>query len=247
MNVRPPASDGVPHLLVVEDEPSFSDALTVGFTREGFRVTVAADGAAALEEFRRDPPDIVLLDVMLPKLSGLDVCRIMRATSNVPIIMVTAKSEEVDAVVGLEVGADDYVTKPYRLRELVARVRANLRRTESRPQTSGDANGDFPDDVLKVRGVVVDHARHEVRVDGELVELTRKEFDVLALLLANAGRVVTRDTLIYRVWGDDYVGDTKTLDVHVKRLRAKIERGSGEPQRIGTVRGLGYKYEDPHG
>jgi two-component system response regulator RegX3 len=184
---------------------------------------------------------------MLPKLSGLDVCRIMRATSNVPIIMVTAKSEEVDAVVGLEVGADDYVTKPYRLRELVARVRANLRRTESRPQTSGDDNGDFPDEVLKVRGVVVDHARHEVRVDGELVELTRKEFDVLALLLANAGRVVTRDTLIYRVWGEDYVGDTKTLDVHVKRLRAKIERGTGEPQRIGTVRGLGYKYEDPNG
>jgi two-component system response regulator RegX3 len=243
MTVRPGAADGVPHLLVVEDEPSFSDALTVGFTREGFRVTVAADGAAALEEFRRDPPDIVLLDVMLPKLSGLDVCRIIRATSSVPIIMVTARSEEVDAVVGLEVGADDYVTKPYRLRELVARVRANLRRIESRPQ----GEGDLPVEVVRVRGVVVDHARHEVRVDGELVELTRKEFDVLALLLANAGRVVTRDTLINRVWGDDYVGDTKTLDVHVKRLRAKIERGSGEPQRIGTVRGLGYKYEDPNG
>ena len=243
MTVRPGVADGVPHLLVVEDEPSFSDALTVGFTREGFRVTVAADGAAALEEFRRDPPDIVLLDVMLPKLSGLDVCRIIRATSSVPIIMVTARSEEVDAVVGLEVGADDYVTKPYRLRELVARVRANLRRIESRPQ----GEGDLPVEVVRVRGVVVDHARHEVRVDGELVELTRKEFDVLALLLANAGRVVTRDTLINRVWGDDYVGDTKTLDVHVKRLRAKIERGSGEQQRIGTVRGLGYKYEDPNG
>ena len=243
MTVRPGVADGVPHLLVVEDEPSFSDALTVGFTREGFRVTVAADGAAALEEFRRDPPDIVLLDVMLPKLSGLDVCRIIRATSSVPIIMVTARSEEVDAVVGLEVGADDYVTKPYRLRELVARVRANLRRIESRPQ----GEGDLPVEVVRVRGVVIDHARHEVRVDGELVELTRKEFDVLALLLANAGRVVTRDTLINRVWGDDYVGDTKTLDVHVKRLRAKIERGSGEQQRIGTVRGLGYKYEDPNG
>ena len=241
MTVRPAA--GVPHLLVVEDEPSFSDALAVGFAREGFRVTVAADGAAALEEFRRDPPDIVLLDVMLPKLSGLDVCRIMRATSSVPIIMVTARSEEVDAVVGLEVGADDYVTKPYRLRELVARVRANLRRLESRPQ----GERDLPVEVVRVRGVAVDHARHEVRVDGELVELTRKEFDVLALLLANAGRVVTRDTLINRVWGEDYFGDTKTLDVHVKRLRAKIERSGGEPQRIGTVRGLGYKYEDPNG
>ncbi|CAB4761699.1 MAG: response regulator [Actinobacteria bacterium] len=242
MTVRPAAA-GVPHLLVVEDEPSFSDALAVGFAREGFRVTVAADGAAALEEFRRDPPDIVLLDVMLPKLSGLDVCRIMRATSSVPIIMVTARSEEVDAVVGLEVGADDYVTKPYRLRELVARVRANLRRLESRPQ----GERDLPVEVVRVRGVAVDHARHEVRVDGELVELTRKEFDVLALLLANAGRVVTRDTLINRVWGEDYFGDTKTLDVHVKRLRAKIERSGGEPQRIGTVRGLGYKYEDPNG
>ncbi len=248
MNQQPGAGDGRPHLLVVEDEPSFSDALSVGFTREGFRVSVAADGAAALEMFRRDQPDIMLLDVMLPKLSGLDVCRAVRAMSNVPIIMVTAKSEEVDAVVGLEVGADDYVTKPYRLRELVARVRANLRRSEAQTAVGVGAAGVSADDeVLRVRGVVVDPGRHEVRVDGELVELTRKEFDVLALLLANAGRVVTRDSLIYRVWGDDYVGDTKTLDVHVKRLRAKIERGSGEPQRIGTVRGLGYKYEDPHG
>ena len=154
MTVRPAAA-GVPHLLVVEDEPSFSDALAVGFAREGFRVTVAADGAAALEEFRRDPPDIVLLDVMLPKLSGLDVCRIMRATSSVPIIMVTARSEEVDAVVGLEVGADDYVTKPYRLRELVARVRANLRRLESRPQ----GERDLPVEVVRVREALVEEGR----------------------------------------------------------------------------------------
>jgi len=248
VSARSGSGDGRPHLLVVEDEPSFSDALAVGFSREGFRVSVAADGVAALEQFRRDPPDIILLDVMLPKLSGLDVCRAVRATSNVPIIMVTARSEEVDAVVGLEVGADDYVTKPYRLRELVARVRANLRRSEARPGPLADAFGvAAPDDILKVRGVVVDRGRHEVRVDGDLIELTRKEFDVLALLMANAGRVVTRDTLIDRVWGEDYVGDTKTLDVHVKRLRAKIERGSGDAQRISTVRGLGYKFEDPHG
>jgi two-component system, OmpR family, response regulator RegX3 len=248
VTMRPISNADQPHILVVDDEPSFSDALAVGFAREGFRVSVAADGVAALEKFRLDPPDIILLDVMLPKLSGLDVCRAVRATSSVPIIMVTARSEEVDAVVGLEVGADDYVTKPYRLRELVARVRANLRRSELRT----DARADGPDivgaaEVLRVHGVVVDRGRHEVRVDGALVELTRKEFDVLALLMGNAGRVVTRDTLIDRVWGEDYVGDTKTLDVHVKRLRAKIERGSGDPQRIGTVRGVGYKYEDSHG
>ena len=247
MNVRPASGDDRPHLLVVEDEPSFSDALAVGFGREGFRVSTAADGVTALEMFRRDPPDIMLLDVMLPKLSGLDVCRAVRATSNVPIIMVTARSEEVDAVVGLEVGADDYVTKPYRLRELVARVRANLRRSDVRAASVAEPVGTETDDVLRVRGVVVDRSRHEVRVNGAVVELTRKEFDVLALLMANAGRVVTRDTLIARVWGDDYVGDTKTLDVHVKRLRSKIERSDGEPQRIGTVRGLGYKYEDSSG
>lgn len=233
-----------PHLLVVEDEQSFSEALAVGLAREGFRVSVAGDGVAALEVFRRDTPDLILLDVMLPKLSGLDVCRAVRATSNVPIIMVTARSEEVDAVVGLEVGADDYVTKPYRLRELVARVRANLRRSDIRSDTTPENDGGASE-VLRVRGVVVDLGRHDVRADGRLIELTRKEFDVLALLMANAGRVVTRDTLIERVWGEDYVGDTKTLDVHVKRLRAKIERGNGESQRVTTVRGLGYKYEDP--
>lgn len=240
-------TSGAVHVLVVDDEPSFSEALSVGLAREGFRVSVAADGVAALEAVRADPPDLVLLDVMLPKLSGLDVCRTIRATSDVPIIMVTARSEELDAVVGLEVGADDYVTKPYRLRELVARIRANVRRSEARaaaPAAGAVAAGGDSTDVLALRGVVVDLARHEVHVDGAPVELTRKEFDVLALLLAHAGRVVTRDTLIDRVWGDDYVGDTKTLDVHVKRIRAKIERDPSNPTRVVTVRGLGYKFED---
>lgn len=234
-----------PHLLVVDDEPSFVDALTVGLEREGFRVTVAVDGVQALEKFHADPPDLVLLDVMLPRLSGIDVCRSIRSESAIPIIMVTARSEEVDAVVGLEMGADDYVAKPYRLRELVARVRATLRRAES--QIEVRAPEALPDEVVRVREVTVDHARHEVTADGRLVELTRKEFDVLALLMANAGRVVTRDTLIDRVWGEDYVGDTKTLDVHVKRLRAKVERADGSSHRISTVRGVGYKYEDPNG
>jgi two-component system, OmpR family, response regulator RegX3 len=234
------------HLLVVDDEPSFSDALAIAFGREGFRVSVAADGMAALAIFEADPPDLILLDVMLPRLSGIDVCRTIRAVSSVPIIMVTARSEEVDAVVGLEVGADDYVAKPYRLRELVARVRANLRRNESGPGNGGRSSPSLTtDEVISVHGVSIDYARHEVTVDGQLVELTLKEFDVLALLLSNAGRVVTRDTLIDRVWGSDYVGDTKTLDVHVKRLRAKIDRASGQRPRITTVRGLGYKYEDP--
>jgi two-component system response regulator RegX3 len=236
-------SDDAPEVLVVDDEPSFSESLAIAFAREGFRVRVAADGAAALAEFHRSAPDIILLDVMLPKLSGIDVCRAIRASSDVPIIMVTAKAEELDAVVGLEVGADDYVTKPYRLRELIARVRANLRRVEQRP--AGDSSTE-PGEVLRVGHVVLDHGRHEVHADGALVELTRKEFDVLALLMANAGRVVTRDTLIARVWGDDYVGDTKTLDVHVKRIRSKIDRAE-EHSHITTVRGLGYKFDDAAG
>jgi two-component system response regulator RegX3 len=229
------------HLLVVDDEPSFTDALAVGLEREGFRVTVAADGLGALDSFRAHEPDLVLLDLMLPGLSGLDVCREIRAVSAVPIIMVTAKGEEVDAVVGLEVGADDYVTKPYRLRELVARIRAVLRRAELR-----GGNGDPPDPTdgaLEIGDVRLDPERHEVSVRGEPVALPLKEFELLALLLANAGRVVTRDTLIDRVWGIDYVGDTKTLDVHIKRLRAKIEPDPRQPARILTIRGLGYKYE----
>ena len=228
-------------ILVVEDEDSFIDALTVGLTREGFRVSVARDGAEALDIFDDVAPDLVLLDVMLPKVSGIDVCRELRSRSNVPIIMVTAKGAEIDTVVGLEVGADDYVSKPYRLRELVARMRAVLRR---RPQ---DEAGALPplgeDDVVTVDDVSLDHQRHEVTIRGADVRLPLKEFELLALLLENAGRVLTRDMLIDRVWGSDYVGDTKTLDVHIKRLRSKVEADPSNPTCIVTIRGLGYKYD----
>ena len=226
-------------MLVVEDEESFVDALTVSLRREGFLVHVARDGVAALEAFDEVRPDLILLDVMLPKLSGVDVCREIRKRSQVPIIMVTAKSEEIDAVVGLEVGADDYVTKPYRFRELVARMRAALRRV-----SHDDRSTDASDGLLEVGDVALDPDRHEVVIRGEPVALPLKEFELLALLLENAGRVLTRDTLISRVWGYDYVGDTKTLDVHVKRLRRKVELDPSDPQRIVTIRGLGYKYQD---
>ena len=227
-------------VLVVEDEESFVDALMVSLRREGFLVHVARDGAEALQMFDDIGPDLILLDVMLPKLSGVDVCREIRKRSQVPIIMVTAKSEEIDAVVGLEVGADDYVTKPYRFRELVARMRAALRRAPvpDAVATPGD------DGVLEVGDVALDPDRHEVLIRGEPVALPLKEFELLTLLLENAGRVLTRDTLISRVWGYDYVGDTKTLDVHVKRLRRKVELDPSDPQRIVTIRGLGYKYQD---
>ena len=227
-------------VLVVEDEDSFVDALTVGLKREGFRVQVARDGAEALDQFDIVRPDLVLLDVMLPKVSGIDVCRELRSRSKVPIIMVTAKGAEIDTVVGLEVGADDYVTKPYRLRELVARMRAVLRRAPD--ETSLLVHSD---EVLAVGDVVVDPERHEVTIRGESVSLPLKEFELLTVLLDNAGRVLTRDILIDRVWGHDYVGDTKTLDVHVKRLRAKVEEDPSNPTRIVTIRGLGYKYDSP--
>ena len=226
-------------VLVVEDEESFIDALTVGLKREGFRVQVARDGAQALDLFDAVNPDLVLLDVMLPRISGIDVCRQLRKRSQVPIIMVTAKGAEIDTVVGLEVGADDYVTKPYRLRELVARMRAVLRRAPR------DRFDDQAEGVLEVGDVRLDPDRHEVEIRSEIVPMPLKEFELLSLLLANAGRVLTRDTLIDRVWGSDYVGDTKTLDVHVKRLRGKIETDPGSPTRIVTIRGLGYRYEPP--
>ena len=228
-------------ILVVEDEDSFVDALTVGLAREGFRVQVARDGAQALDLFDVVRPDLVLLDVMLPKVSGIDVCRELRSRSKVPIIMVTAKGAEIDTVVGLEVGADDYVTKPYRLRELVARMRAVLRRAPG----PGDALPEPSAEALVVGEVQLDPARHEVVIRGETVNLPLKEFELLALLLEHAGRVLTRDTLIDRIWGHDYVGDTKTLDVHIKRLRAKVEPDPAAPTRIVTIRGLGYKYESP--
>jgi two-component system response regulator RegX3 len=226
-------------VLVVEDEDSFVEALSIGLRREGFRVQVARDGAQALDLFDAVNPDLVLLDVMLPRVSGIDVCRQLRKRSQVPIIMVTAKGAEIDTVVGLEVGADDYVTKPYRLRELVARMRAVLRRSPRDRQL--DASGE----ALEVGDVALDPERHEVVIRGSTVQLPLKEFELLELLLDNAGRVLTRETLIDRVWGSDYVGDTKTLDVHIKRLRSKVEDDPSNPSRIVTIRGLGYKFESP--
>ncbi|MEM8905483.1 MAG: response regulator transcription factor [Actinomycetota bacterium] len=223
-------------VLVVDDEDSIVDALALGLRREGFRVHVAQDGTEALTLFDTAQPDLVLLDVMLPKMSGIDVCRELRKRSKVPIIMVSAKGSEIDTVVGLEVGADDYVTKPYRLRELVARMRAVLRRSP------GDESGELADGEIAVGDVALDPDRHEVSVRGQLVQLPLKEFELLHVLLENAGRVVTRDSLIDQVWGHDYVGDTKTLDVHIKRVRSKIEADPASPERIVTIRGLGYKY-----
>jgi two-component system response regulator RegX3 len=237
MNASP--SNSTQTVLVVEDEESFVDALQVGLKREGFRVEIARDGKEALDIFDVVQPDLVLLDVMLPKISGIDVCRQLRKRSQVPIIMVTAKAAEIDTVVGLEVGADDYITKPYRLRELVARMRAVLRRAPL------DRAGELTEGALTVGDVSLDPDQHEVLIRGESVSLPLKEFELLHLLLANAGRVLPRETLIDRVWGNDYVGDTKTLDVHVKRLRAKIEDDPSAPTKIVTIRGLGYKYERP--
>jgi two-component system response regulator RegX3 len=226
-----------PLILVVDDEQSYRDALAVALQREGFLVETAADGAEAIVRFDTAKPALVLLDLMLPKISGIDVCRELRARSRVPIIMVTARNAEIDAVVGLEVGADDYVTKPFRLRELIARVRAALRRG---PVDEVDA--DRPE-VLEIGDIRLDAGRHEVFVRGTAVALPLKEFELLELLMANAGRVLTRDVLIDRIWGPNYFGDTKTLDVHIKRLRSKIELDPANPARIVTVRGVGYRYE----
>jgi two-component system, OmpR family, response regulator RegX3 len=223
-------------VLVVEDEESFIDALSVGLQREGFEVAVARDGGDALALFANNAFDVVLLDLMLPKVSGLDVCRQIRALSDVPIIVVSAKGEEVDMVLLLELGADDYVTKPYRLRELVARIRAVLRRRDGR-----DHLGD--DEHLEQGPVRLDVESRRCYVDGREVKLRKKEFALLRLLLENPGRVLTREVLIDRVWGNDYVGDTKTLDVHIKRLRAAIEDDPKAPEHITTVRGVGYRYE----
>lgn len=223
-------------VLVVEDEESFSEALSFMLRREGYEVGVAADGPAALDEFERHGADLVLLDLMLPGISGTEVCRTLRQRSSVPIIMVTAKDGEVDKVVGLELGADDYVTKPFSSRELVARIRAVLRRRGERDPESAPT-------VLEEGPVRLDTERHVVTVRGRQVQLPLKEFDLLELLMRNAGRVLTRGQIIDRVWGSDYVGDTKTLDVHIKRLRSKVEADPTRPVVIVTVRGLGYKFE----
>jgi two-component system response regulator RegX3 len=248
---QPPAQTKV---LLAEDEESFVDALVVGLAREGFDVTVARDGNEAIRLFDEVAPDLILLDLMLPKLSGIDVCRAIRARSSVPIIMVTAKGTEIDTVVGLEVGADDYVAKPYRLRELVARMRAVLRRTpQSEPAPAPDPVGRARPGApapasgtqLEAGGIVVDTDRHLVFVRGEEVHLRRKEFELLTLLMENVGRVLTRDVLIDRVWGADYYGDTKTLDVHIKRLRSHLEEDPSSPRLITTIRGVGYRFDEP--
>ena len=226
------------HLLVVEDEESFIDALEIGLDREGFKVTIARDGQEALDKFEEGKFDAILLDLMLPKVSGLDVCRTIRAKSDIPIIIVSAKSEEVDMVLMLELGADDYVTKPYRLRELVARIRAVLRRRETYTP-SEEPNTE----IMEFGPILLDIDSRRCYVSGEEIKLRKKEFALLRKLLENPGRVMTREVLIDRVWGDDYVGDTKTLDVHIKRLRTLIEFDPKNPIHITTIRGVGYRFE----
>jgi two-component system response regulator RegX3 len=247
-------------VLLAEDDESFIDALVIGLAREGFDVTVARDGNEALRLFASEEPDLILLDLMLPRLSGIDVCRSIRARSSVPIIMVTAKGTEIDTVVGLEVGADDYVAKPYRLRELVARMRAVLRRTPAanandvaerrrndgnKPGRAEVADESHSTGVLDAGGIQVDPDRHLVFVRGTDVHLRRKEFELLSLLMENSGRLLTRDVLIDRIWGSDYFGDTKTLDVHIKRLRSHVEEDPSSPKLITTIRGVGYRFDPP--
>ncbi|MGB6164730.1 MAG: response regulator transcription factor [Pseudonocardiaceae bacterium] len=230
-------------VLIVEDEEDFADPLAFLLRKEGFTPAVATTGSEALEEFDRNGADIVLLDLMLPGMSGTDVCKQLRARSSVPVIMVTARDSEIDKVVGLELGADDYVTKPYSARELIARIRAVLRRGGEVPEGSAATIATSGPVVLEAGPVRMDVERHTVTVAGRAVGLPLKEFDLLEYLLRNVGRVLTRGQLIDRVWGADYVGDTKTLDVHVKRLRSKIEHDPSSPQHLLTVRGLGYKYD----
>jgi two-component system, OmpR family, response regulator RegX3 len=229
------SSDGAPVVLLVEDEPSLAESVHYSLEREGFRVVIAPDGERAMQRFREERPAIVLLDLMLPKLSGLDVCRLIRQESTVPILILTAKDAEADKVAGLELGADDYVTKPFSMRELVSRVRANLRRAGMTEEPVGV-------DVLRGGPVELDVVRHEARVRGEPVKLTPKEFELLEVFLERRGRMLTREFLITEVWGPNYYGDTKTLDVHVKRLRQKIEEDPHQPAHLVTVRGLGYRF-----
>jgi len=234
----PTLGERVTRVLLVEDEESLADAVRYNLEREGYAVTVAADGRRAIERFRVEGPELVILDLMLPEVSGLDVCRAIRAESDVPIIMVTAKDSEADKVTGLELGADDYVTKPFSMRELISRIRANLRRT--RPA----AEAPTADDVLSGGPIRMDVGRHDVVVRGQVVSFPPKEFELLETFLRRKGRLLTREFLIETVWGADYFGDTKTLDVHVKRLRQKVEEDPHHPAHLLTVRGLGYKFID---
>ena len=224
-------------ILIVEDEASFHEALSFLLGKEGFSVSIAENGREALEKFASDGADLILLDLMIPEVSGMEVCRAIRATSQVPIIMLTAKDAEIDKVVGLELGADDYVTKPYSSRELIARIKAVLRRGISDTELNGDL------EVISVGAIRLDTARHQASINGNPIALPLKEFELLEFLMRNSGRVLTRSQLIDRVWGGDYFGDTKTLDVHIKRLRAKIEADPANPVLIQTIRGLGYKLE----
>jgi two-component system response regulator RegX3 len=224
----------MPRVLLVEDEESLGEALEYQLSREGYEVERATDGTVALERFHTLGADLVLLDLMLPGVSGEDICKEIRRTSEVPIIMLTARDSDVDKIVGLELGADDYITKPFNTRELLARMKAVLRRTTKDPARSTQ--------VMEAAGIRLDPERFEVTVRGELVHLPRKEFELLELLMENAGRVMTRDTLIDHIWGPDYFGDTRTLDVHIKRLRSKLEPAPHEPQHLLTIRGLGYKF-----
>ncbi|MEY2769526.1 MAG: hypothetical protein RL359_1162 [Actinomycetota bacterium] len=224
-------------ILIVEDESSFSEALEYLLAKEGFQIHIAVNGKEALDKFENVSPDLVLLDLMIPEVSGIEVCRTIRAHSQVPIIMITAKDSEVDKVVGLELGADDYVTKPYSSRELLARINAVLRRQSP----SGTPQGS--EEVMSLGALEMDFAKHTFKKDGVAIALPLREFELLEFLIRNAGRVLTRNQIIDRVWGSDYFGDTKTLDVHIKRLRAKIEADPANPTIIHTIRGLGYKLE----
>lgn len=221
------------HILVVEDEPTYREMLEFNLSRDGFRVTTAADGPSALEKFGASEPDLIVLDLMLPGMSGNEVCRQIRQDSNVPIIMLTAKDSEIDKVVGLEIGADDYVTKPYSYRELAARIRAILRRMADVSEVESD--------VLRVGRIEMDQDAHVVRVDGHEIKMPLREFELLELFMQNPDRVLTRGQILDRIWGLDYIGDSKTLDVHVKRIRSKIEESTSKHSALLTVRGLGYK------
>jgi two-component system response regulator RegX3 len=226
----------VSRVLIIEDEPALADSVRYGLEREGYECTVLADGSRAVDFARSWRPDLILLDLMLPGMPGTDVCREIRAISRVPIVMVTAKDTEADKVIGLELGADDYITKPFSMRELIARVRAVMRRT-------GVAESVEPSTALDGGPVHMDTERHEVRVHGSVVDLPPKEFSLLESLMRRSGKLMTRESLISQVWGDDYYGDTRTLDVHIKRLRGKIETDPGNPKHLITVRGLGYRFE----
>lgn len=228
-------------ILLVEDEDSIAEPLAYLLEREGYKVRTAPDGRAALEDFSQGSFDLVLLDLMLPHVSGTEVCREIRQTSEVPIIMLTAKDTEIDIVVGLELGADDYITKPYSSRELLARVRAMLRRSEVQ-RDEGPETTFVEDTLIEGHGITLNSERHEVHVRGERIQMPLREFELLGMLMRNQGRVLTRGQLIDRVWGSDYFGDTKTLDVHVKRIRARIEENPKQPQIVHTVRGVGYRF-----